>query len=428
MSVLDSLIPRTVSPWKVKGAENEYAGGTPEKLLLDALVRMNDFREGRVAVHIHLSRLQHHHRKEHYLRIATDTFELHVKSYAGHIFVLTNGDLFFVGKDVRMDSMIEAVDRLRLLFAEDPLAQYTDDERGGFATYYDFTINYDLLFQDMLILHKTAEKQKKAKESESDKKKVTEYGKPFIPADLSKLITLLERADLTNIIRRQTACVMGENGLPQPLFEESFVSIDALQKICTPDIDLLSDRWLFHYLTRTLDKRVLAMMLMDGIRDDIPFSLNLNISTVLSPEFRRFNDVVPSHLRGRMVIEIHKVDVFSDIGAYIFARDFLHERGYRLCLDGLTHHTLPFFDNNKLGLDLFKIYWAPEGLNTAHPSSYNDIRALIAEYGSTHTSLCRCENEDALKVGKELGITQFQGRIIDRLLQLTRSPKALPKQ
>lgn len=430
MSVLDTLIPRTVSPWK-SATPQESENGSPEMLLLEAVTRMEDFRAGRVGVHIHLSKLQPHLRKEHFLRIAVDTFETQVKSYTGHIFVLSNGDLFFVGKDVKMESLWTAVDRLRLLFAEDPLVQYAaDGEQSGFATYYDFAQAYDLLMQDVLILHKAEERKRKSREAEKIKGAPAAHGKkPFVPGDLSKLITIIERADLSAIIRRQTACVMSDNGLPSPLFEETFVSIDDLQSVCTPDIDLLSDRWLFHYLTRTLDKRVLSALAKDGIRDDIPFSINLNIGTVLSPEFRRFNDTVPAHLRGKFVIEIHKNDVFSDIGTYLFARDFLHERGYRLLLDGLTHHTLPFFDRVKLGLDLFKIYWTPEGLNTAHPSSYDEIRQMIGDYGAKRIILCRCENEDSLRVGRDLGISQFQGRIIDRLLILARKgTPALPRQ
>ncbi len=419
MSVLDSLTPRTVAPWKLNTKMPDSEPGTPERLLLEALGRMDDFRDGRMAVQVHLSRLQHHHRKEHYLRIAADTFEMQVKTFTGHIFILSNNDLFFVGKDMQMEDLAMAVERLRLLFADDPLAQYTQDESLGFATYYDFRQNYDQLYQDILIQHKAVERQRKARESEKLKEAAATHGRPFVPADLSKLITILERADLTNIIRRQMACVIGENGLPQPLFEEHFVSIDDLQQICTPDIDLLSDRWLFHYLTRTLDLRMLSKLIGDGL-GSMPFSLNLNIQTVLSPEFRRFNDMVPSELRGKMVVEIHKVDVFSDIGAYVFARDFLHERGFRLCLDGLTHHTLPFFDKHMLGLDLFKIYWGPEGLNTAHPSTYSEIKQLVADYKPSRVILCRCEDEQALQTGRSLGLTQFQGRMIDRLLKVTK--------
>lgn len=423
---LDSVTPKTTSPWKLSAKARGQEATLPERLLLEAVERMDAFREGRVAAHIHLSRLQHHHRKEHYLRIAADTFEAQVKTFAGHIFTLGNGDLFFLGKDVRMGMLIECIDRLRLFFAEDPLAQYAEDEeRGSFATYYDFMEHYDILNQDVLLIFKSAERLRKTREQDTAKGSPSDRGRAFQPGDLAKLITILERADLTNVIRRQTACELTADGLPRPLFRESFVSIDALQSICTPDIDLLSDRWLFHYLTRTLDKRMLAMMVADGIPEDVPFSLNLNMATLLSPEFGKFDAAVPQTLRGKMVIEIHKVDVFSDIGTFIFARDFLHEHGYRLCLDGLTHHTMPFFDRNKLGLDLFKIYWAPEGLKTAHPSHYPEIAARLKDFGARHIILARAENEEAVEVGRKLGITQFQGRYIDRLLGHTKIAPSL---
>ena len=344
----NSLGAPNIAVWNLSKDKNKEQV-LPERLLMDAVERMGAFREGRVAAHIHFSKLQHHNRRDHYLRIASDTFETHVKSYAGHIFILSNNDLFFLGKDVEMHSLIEAVDRLRVLFAEDPLTQYhsSDEENSGFASYYDFEENYDLLHQDVLILYKSQERLRKTKEATEPKNKAAPHGRPFVPGDLSKLISILERADLTNILRRQTACIIGKNGIPRPFFQEAYVSIDDLQKICTPDIDLLSDRWLFHYLTRTLDKRVLTLMGNGGINPDIPFSLNLNIQTILSPEFVKFDALVPASLRGKTVIEIHKVDVFSDMGAFLFARDFARERGYLLCLDGLTQHTLPFFDKNK---------------------------------------------------------------------------------
>lgn len=422
---MERVVPPTTQSWQLSKDQEKT---TPERLLLEAIERMEAYREGRVAVHIHLSRLQQHHRKGHYLRIATETFETQVKSYAGHIFTLTNGDLFFLGKDVRQSTLMEAVDRLRLLFAEDPLAQYTneDDERGGFASYYDFVDNYDILHQDVLIVYKSAERLRRTRETEAAKTKAGTRGKPFQPGDLTKLISILERADLTPVIRRQMACLLPEDGVPQALFEEKFVSIDDLQKVCTPDIDLLADRWLFHYLTRTLDKRVLSMLASSTMKSDVPFSLNLNVDTLLTPEFRKFDDMVPVALRGRLVIELHKNDVFSDIGAYIFARDYLHDRGYRLCLDGLTHHTLPFFDRNKLGLDLFKIYWAPEGLKTIPAANYDAVRKMISEYGEDRTILCRCESEEAVRVGRLLGIRQFQGRYIDRLYSLAKGPVPLP--
>ncbi len=417
---LETLTPRTTSDWRLSGAGT--ASVTPEQLFLDAVIRLNDYRFGRVAAHIHLSRLSDHNRKPHYLRLAADMFDGHIRKFEGQRFELAGHDIVFIGRDMGMAELIKAVDRLRLLFAEDPLAQYGADGTGGaFATYYDVENDYDRLRQNALNLHKAARRALKSTAGREESE--GRHGRPFVPSDLAKLIAILERADLAAILRRQTACLLRDDGLPEPLFEEHFVSLDDLQQICAPHIDLLSDRWLFHYLTLTLDQRVLAQKLADGVRGDRPFSLNLNVATLLSPEFRRFDAMVPPELRRRSVIEIHKNDVFGDIGAYIFARDFLHDRGYLLCLDGLTHHTLPFFDRNRLGLDLFKIYWAPEGLNAAHPSSYPEIRDLVAQYGATRIVLCRCESEDALKAGRDLGVIQYQGRFIDRLLNIAKGKK-----
>lgn len=180
------------SVWQLSKDTNKERAALPERLLLDAVERMGAFREGRIAAHIHFSKLQHHNRRDHYLRIAADNFESHVKSYAGHIFLLSNGDLFFLGKDVEMHSLIEAVDKLRVLFSEDPLAQYhsSDDETGGFASYYDFEENYDLLQQDVLILYKSMERLRKTKEATEAKAiKTSTRGRPFVPGDLAKLIS-----------------------------------------------------------------------------------------------------------------------------------------------------------------------------------------------------------------------------------------------
>ena len=53
---------------KPKGPSQEY-------LLLDYLQRLGRSVEGRMAVHIHLSRLRPQNRQEHHVRIAATTFE-----------------------------------------------------------------------------------------------------------------------------------------------------------------------------------------------------------------------------------------------------------------------------------------------------------------------------------------------------------------
>src|SRR3546814_3399922 len=90
------------------------------------------------------------------------------------------------------------------------------------------------------------------------------------------------------------------------------------------------------------------------------FSLNINISSVLSQRFLEFDARLDKTRRNTIVIELQKVDVFADLARYLFTRDFLLDRGYRICLDGLTALSLPFIDRQKLGFDLIKLHWTPQ--------------------------------------------------------------------
>ena len=189
---------------------------------------------------------------------------------------------------------------------------------------------------------------------------------------------------------------------PQPIFEELYVSILDLQAAITPGVNWLADPWLFQYLTHTLDKRMMAMLTKNGPPRDRPFSINLNVSSVLSPEFRRFDEIVLPQVRGRPMIEFSKLDVFADMGAFVFARDFLHERGYRVCLDGLTHLTLPYCNRARLGFDLIKIFWRPEGIEDMQAEMLPAVRDIVMEAGQARVILCRCENARALEIGSSL--------------------------
>jgi hypothetical protein len=146
------------------------------------------------------------------------------------------------------------------------------------------------------------------------------------------------------------------------------------------------------------------------------FSVNLNVATLLSDRFLSFDANLKAATRGTVIFELQAIDIFSDLGAYIFARDFVKERGYRVCLDGVTDLTLPFIDRERLGLDLVKIVWNPDMLGSGREARREEFRKLIASFGRARTIMCRCDNKAAVTMGQSLGINLFQGRHIDRLL------------
>jgi hypothetical protein len=146
------------------------------------------------------------------------------------------------------------------------------------------------------------------------------------------------------------------------------------------------------------------------------FSLNLNVATMLSQAFLDFDASLRPGARGTIVLEVQLIDAFADLAAFYFARDFAKERGYRVCLDGSTHLTLPYLERERLGVDLVKLSWRPDIADLHQSGRLGELRDAVAALGRTRSILCHCDTAQAIEVGQACGINLFQGRHVDRLL------------
>ena len=168
------------------------------------------------------------------------------------------------------------------------------------------------------------------------------------PKILARVETALSRADLSNLVRRQFICRIDAQMVPEQMFSELFISIKDLRETMLPDVNLVANRWLFQHLTTTLDKRMLAMLTKtDSISMSGDISFNINVATILSPEFQAFDDNIAASRRGSMIVELQKEDIFCDLASYVFAREFVQDKGYKVCLDGLTLETLDIIDRER---------------------------------------------------------------------------------
>ncbi len=391
-----------------------------EYALYDYAVRLARHREGRIAVHIHLSRLQSYNRRDHHIRVAINTFETLVKQFEGQLFVLQNNDLVFVCRGAAVEDVDEAVLRLRYLFSEDPLTRFTEDQGDPtFCTWYIMEHDHARFLAMARRFHEMSEAQRL--ERHRVRQQASRNRSPLTPELLAKLEGALASADLTSLVRNQSVCAVTTADIPRPIFEEIYVSIEDLEKALIPNVSASADPWLFQRLTTVLDRRMLSQILRDDNRTSRAFSLNLNVATILSNDFQKFDQGVGFGVRGRLVIEVQKVDIFHDMGAYFFARDYAQERGYKICLDGITHLTLPFIDRERLGIDLIKMYWGPELTGAARPELLDDLAARIQDIGQSRMILCRCDGEEAISIGQRLGIALFQGRFVDHLVSRQQS-------
>ena len=153
----------------------------------------------------------------------------------------------------------------------------------------------------------------------------------------------------------------------------------------------------------------------DAITITGEISINANVKTLLSDEFQIFDDNVSASRRGAMVIELQKEDIFSDLPAFLIAREYVQERGYRVLLDGLTMQTMFLVDREKLGCDHAKLIWTP-ALADSSDDVKERLRQIAASGGGGRMIMCRCDTRESVEFGRSVGIDRFQGRFIEGLI------------
>ncbi len=391
-----------------------------EKLLVDYVHRLESHRQGRHLVHIHLSQLRPFNRREQHIRMASAGFEPIIKAMTGQVFLLKNSDLFIVFKSAARAQVETVVQKVRFMFSDDPLVE--EDGKNGkvFASWYDAETQYEEILALVNGLADAEEKRVMEVRNRMDArqrlKEKQKKGEPLNPAVLASVEEALSRADLSNLVRRQFICRVDTKMVPEQLFSELYISIQDLRETVLPGVNLVSNRWLFQHFTETLDRRVLSMLMKtDAVSISGDISFNVNVKTLLSNQFQVFDDNLTAARRGAMVIELQKEDIFSDLNAYLFAREFVQTKGYRVCLDGLTTETLAIIDRKRLGTDMAKLVWHPSLVDGGDEvQSY--LKGLLDRDGPDRWILCRCDSREAIDFGRTVGFERFQGRFVENLI------------
>ena len=219
---------------------------------------------------------------------------------------------------------------------------------------------------------------------------------------LGRLETGLSQADLARFVRWRPVMVL--SGQAAPAWEERVFAVDELAAALCPGRDLRSDPWLFRRLTRTLDRRMLTMLATPReLRGRGTFALNLNVASLLSPEFMRFDEALPTTLRGRVILNLRAADMLADPATFAFARDFALARDHRLALAGATPAVLGFIDIGAAGVTAVKLAW--DGSAQARP---DEVRAILPPACSV--VLTRLDSEHDVKQAMQSGFRLGQGR------------------
>ncbi len=403
------------------GVDNKHLP-SQENLLLDYLRRLEDKRAGRRAVYIMLSGLKPFNRREQHIRAASSSFESLIQSRHGQLFCLKNSDLFFAFKAEATPHAEAVVRKIRFLFSDDPFLEEENTDKRRFVTWHDMEKDYDALLlkvQDAVEAeHKRAtDVHSSRQDARTTLKARQEQGEPLTPDILWRVEKALGSADLSNLVRRQFVCSFDSKHRPEPFFSELFISIADLRETVIPGVNVTSNQWLFQHLTKTLDRRMLAMLgKTDHITISGDISFNLNVETLVSDEFLAFDDNITAGRRGTMIIELQMMDIFANLSAFVFARKFVQDKGYRVCIDGLNRHTIEMIGRKSLEADILKIAWNSELLNSGGEVVRSKLRRSIEKVGKHKTILCRVDSREAVNFGRAAGAMLFQGRYIESLI------------
>lgn len=383
---------------------------TQEKMLLETMERIGRVREGRFAMHFHLSRLLPLNRDDAYLRIAVRVVSPLASGYRCQIFLLGNGDIVVLGRDVPVEDIDSSIFKLRTLFAADPLAQEdVGDGVDRFVSWHEMETDFPTFMKTVEDMNQAAELRKVSVAARTQKPE------PMSSKHLEAVLTSLEQASVLPMVRRQAAARFSAGTNAEVVFQEFFFSMADIQRTIAPRLNLFANNWLFQYFTSVLDLKMLATLTQLKLHHRPPvISVNMNISSLSDRRFKAFLDSLAPEQS--VIVEVEAVDAFCNLSAFARAREMLWAGGHKVLLDRLTPMTFELMDLSLFKTDYLKINWSPDLGDSRRAKATDTIHATITASGPERFVLSHCDSEAAVKWGMQLGIPWFQGRFIDAML------------
>lgn len=410
--------------------------------LVESLTDIQDDPSRWTAVCFAFSRLLEHYRSEYQIKIAINLINDLLNDTDSTVFVCDDSTIFALMHHVPKSLVDKMIFQLRYLFMDDPLAYNGDgEENPEFSKTYDLERSFSdfMNISKMRVTNRIKRRSSEVQRGGMDKMGAAKAAGGLEPIKLDtvvddapkgkpKLVSMnamqlanierdLTNADLSKVLRIQPICAAVPDTMVRRVFDEMYINIAHLRKVLRSEVDLLSNRWLFKYLTEILDDRVLALLQRSPTRYmENPISLNLNINTLLSNRFTEFDASIKPAVKVSIVIEIQLSDVFNDMSAFLAAKDHVQKLGYRVCLDGVTDLSLTQINRKKLGFDLIKLQWNADISSELNSTTNQELATAIRECGVNRVILTRCDNRAAVDYGQSMGISLFQGRYLDTLM------------
>ena len=376
-----------------------YKNFETEKYLLETLERVAKNRSEYKILYVNISKLKPKNRHPKFVKIITRLFDDLVTIANSTMFVLENGDFAILGKNITEKIIKDAVEKLRRGLITDPI--WTAKGSGEFTYVYqpeEFDDFYKKI-EDMIGSGHVGGEEI--------------FRNPIDAGQIDAVKEYLDMVNLVDAVKHQGVIRLENSSNYRRLFDEYFVAVKDLNQNFDKNVDLIGNKWLFLYLTQSLDKKTMASFEVADIKNRTgKISINLNLSTINTPEFANFEQYIKEQGQS-IIVELQPIDMLNNMSLFVNVRERLHKSGHELLLDATTLEMLQTLNVKSLGFDYVKLFWH-DLVEEYNPES-EELKNLFAEIGVNKVILAKCLGENAVRWGIKNGIRAFQGPYIDML-------------
>ncbi|HYE49934.1 MAG TPA: hypothetical protein VEB20_10125 [Azospirillaceae bacterium] len=323
------------------------------------------------------------------------------------VFNLSNDDVIILYKGIKFSLISEVCSKLeKLLLSRTVMVKQNPYREDSLYSIMELSLNFVnvIRFIEGLQQGESGDQQ-------------TETKPPITLEELGKIERAVQMFDLSPFMLNQPV-VNIQNGEENEFeYFELYIAIKALEERLSPKYDITHNKWLFSYFTANLDLSVLKALNygVDFLRGR-RLGLNLNLATILSASFVKFDERLTADLRGNVVLEINKTDLIENTSMYKEVVDFATSRGYQICIDGLNDFWVTHMDLEYMACDYAKIIWTEDMQNMSDGEKEAFMEKVQAQSNCRYI-LARCGTVNGLIWADKVGISLVQGRIVDNIMR-----------
>jgi EAL domain-containing protein (putative c-di-GMP-specific phosphodiesterase class I) len=384
------------------------------------LKKFGDQASGYLAAHFHISELPPPKKSRDHLSAAISQLaSLKARFKDTEIFLLRNLDIVAVTREIPRHNLAATCASIQEVFLGKMGVSFTNTH-GGLGEFYTiFDLGNPAEFLKLVAWAESVAgvAEAAAPSSGGPPANPNEPKKEADSATLARIKVGLTRTDISPMLLAQAAYNIGDADKVSVMFRENYIAVKVLENTFCPGQSLTANRWLFNDLTEDLDAAVLRLLANPEERASRRrFSINLNLSTVASDKFAKFDAELKPDQRQNVIIEINKTDMFESPRLWLKFVPRLRDRGYRVLLDSLHYEAVEFIDFNAIACDYAKMFWSGD-IMRLDQDRFAKLQQRVGNRNSPQFVLARCDTAEGLRFARGCGIHILQGRLIDNMVK-----------